>query len=200
MQIDNVVSDNEPTEVPSKDSVKYETYSRTMSQLKKSQDEAKGLKDRLDALELKDNQAEESRLNEQGEFKKLLELERDKNTKAEQKITDHERTMLNAHKLSAFRQKLPGKLKNNAYYDFVDTDNIVIDPTTGAVDEGALDQVVNGFLTEHAALIESEGKTTLPGNAPQNPTGRLGYDEWLVLSLGEKKKRFQEMRRNDKNK
>lgn len=181
--------------------VQYGTYKRTVDQLKASQSNASTLQSELDTYKEKERIAEEKRLSEQGEYQKLLEIEREKNKVSEAKNTEHERTMLNAHKLNAFREKLPGKLKNNAYYDFVDIDNIIIDPTSGVIDDSSLDVVVNGFIKDHSALIDSANMADLPGNAAKNSATALTHEEWLKLpTLAERKKRFQEMRRNDLNK
>ena len=202
----NEISDLENPENPGgteggnqNESVKYETYKRTLGQKKKLETELLEAKERLAEIERKEQEAEEKRLAEQGEYKKLLDLERKKREENEQKVKSYEKNLLDAHKLNAFKEKLPGKIRNNAYYDFVDINKIVLDPETGHVDETSLNEVVNDFVSEHSALLDLGQKRQLPDNAPGSTTA-LTYDEWVKLPLDERKKRYREMRQNDLNK
>jgi len=198
--IDDVTSEdlNEITK-ENEDVVKYETYKKVLSQHKRSQQEALELKQRLDVIEKREREREEALLTEQGEYKKLLELER---KRSEEKSKEAERSaqmLLETHKLNAFREKLPGKLKHNSYYSFVPTDSIVIDPESGIIDDNSLSSVVSDFLKHHSALVESPSKKDLPWNASTN-SSRLSYEEWLKLPVKEQKSRYKEMRQNDLNK
>ena len=170
-----------------KDFVQYETYSRVLSQHKKSQAEAENLRAKLAEYEAKEKELENKRLAEQGDYKKLLENERKARAEEEAKRKQYEKQLLDGHKLNALLEKLPGKIKRPEYYSFIDTDKIIIDPTSGHIDERSVEEVKTEFIRDHFALLEISNKATLPYNAPGNNSGTLSYDEWLKLPLKEQK-------------
>ena len=179
--------------------VQYPTYKRTVDQLKTTQTANTALQKEVDEYKEKERAAEEERLTKDGETQKLLDLEREKRKESDAKNITNEKLMLDAHKLNAFREKLPGKMKNSRYYDFVDTEKIIVDPATGILDEGSLDSVVNAFVKDHSSLIETGSGKKLPDNASgDTDTTELTHAIWLKLPLAERNKRYQEMRRNDR--
>lgn len=179
-----------------KDTVKYDTYSRVLGKLKKTEAEREEMRSKIQAYEQKERELEEKRLTEQGEYKKLLELERKKRIEEESKRTQYEKDLLDAHKLNALKEKLPGKVKRNEYYNFVDLDKIVIDPSTGHIDETSLQEVADHFVNEHGSLIERKGSVGLPQNAARDGMQTLSYEQWLTLPLKEQKARRKEVMEN----
>jgi hypothetical protein len=179
-----------------KDFVQYETYSRVLSQHKKTKSENEQLAAELEAYRRKERELEEKRLSEQGEYKKLLELERKKRMEEEGKRQQYERDLLDAHKLNAVRERLPGKIKRPEYYSFIDVSKVVIDPETGIVDDRSVVEVVDGFVKEHGFLIERQGTRDLPYNAPGTGHSELTYEQWLKLPLKEQKARRKEVMDN----
>lgn len=147
-----------------------------------------------EAERLKQIEAEkEQELVQKGEYKKLLEQqkienenirkERDDALKAK---SDSDSTLLEARKLSAFENRLGGKLKNDKYLGFVDTSAIVIDPDTGNIDASSVDSSVKGFLSEHKDLVSFvAGK--LP-NLDGAAGGSIGKKQWDKMSLADKQK------------
>lgn len=198
--VDSVNNETSPSGAEQKkDFVQYETYSRVLSQHKKSQAEAEDLKAKLTAYESKEQERENLRLAEEGNFKKLLENERKARTEEEGKRKEYERKLLDGHKLNALLEKLPGKIKRPEYYSFIDTDKILIDPSTGDIDERSIEEVKNEFIRDHAILLERAANKDLPYNAPGNSSATLTYEQWLKLPLKEAKLRRKEVMDNWKN-
>jgi hypothetical protein len=194
------LSETNVSDEQKKDVVQYETYKNVLSQHKKSKSENEELRSKLEAYERKERETEEKRLSEQGEYKKLLELERKKLAEAENKRLQYERDLLDSHKLNAVRERLPGKVKRPEYYSFIDTDKIIIDPSTGMVDDSSVTEVVESFIKEHSSLLDRAANKDLPYNAPGNSTGKISYDEWLKLPLKEQKARRNEVMESWRNK
>lgn len=170
------------------DTVAHSTFEKLLKQHKKTQEINKELAEKLNLYEQKESEAEKKRLEEKGEYKKLLEL-REKELDAERKSKEeHEKRLLKMHKLSLFDEKLPGKITKSVYYDHVDVDSILIDPNTGLVDESSVNEVVNKFVVEHSGLIAKDGRD-LPSNAAQGQTD-LSYEQWLKLPYKEKKAQY----------
>jgi hypothetical protein len=176
------------------DVVQYETYKRVLSDHKKSKARAEELAAKLAEIEQKEKDLEETRLKEQGEYKKLLDIERKKREVEESKRIQYEKNLIDAHKLNAVKERLPGKIKRNEYYSFIDTDKVLIDPETGIIDETSIEEVVNGFLAEHTSLIDVGNTVKLPQHAASGSVSKISYDDWLKLPLKEKRKRMKDVK------
>ena len=178
--------------------VAYTTYKKVLSQeknLRARLEEANAL---LAEKEAKEQAETEKRLSEQGEYKKLLELERKKREELEGKTKDYERSILDAHKLNAFKEKLGGRVANPAYYDFVDIESIAINPDTGEIDNASVQNVVDKFVVEHPTLIRTT-KPMLPNQAPKDINiDVLSFEQWKSLPLKERQKRMADVMKADK--
>ena len=176
--------------------VSYSTYKKTLSQLKNLQEKYKEQGLTLNSFVEKEQQLEQKRLEEQGEYKKLLDLERQKLSQYEQERDSYKNKLITAHKLNAFNEKLPSKIANPKYYSHVPVDDILIDPETGLVDDSSVDSVVSSFIKEHPTLLETKSNP-MPSDAPGTKS-TLTHAEWLKLpSLKEKKARMHEVYNND---
>lgn len=178
-----IVSDNSQM----KDQVSYETHSKLLGQRKRDLEKMKELESLVQGFQGQKKQDEESKLVEQGEYKKLLEARELEITNLRQENTEHAKHMTEAHKLNAFREKLPGTIKNSAYYNFVNMEAILIDPETGIVDEASVSEEVNTFMKDHYSLVKSESKTALPNNATKDIAPKtindLSREEQIKLVL-----------------
>lgn len=168
----------------------YETYQRTVAEAKKLRQEREEMARKLEAFEAEKRELEEKKLVEKGEIQKVLEAERKRREEAEKKLNEREKTLLDAHKLAAFREKLPGRLASNEYYSFVDVDAIAVDPSTGELDENTLKSVVDSFVAKHGRLLEVD-RRKLPSDAPTQ-SKKLTYEEWLKLPPKERVARMGE--------
>jgi len=176
--------------------VSYSTYKKTLSQLKSLQEKYKDQASALDSFKQKEQEFEQKKLEEEGEYKKLLDLERQKISKFEQERDSYKNKLITAHKLNAFNEKLPSKISNPKYFQHVPVEDILIDPETGLVDESSVDSVVSGFIKEHPTLLQTKANP-MPSDAPGTKT-TLTHAEWLKLpTLKERKERMHEVYTND---
>jgi len=177
-----------------KDKVLYETHQKLLTQLKKGQEKLKTQEDQLAVFEADKKAFEEKQLNDDGEVRKILELRDKEITDLKTEITtvtgDKEglqRSIADSVKLNAFYEKLPGKIKRQEYFNFVDLKQIVVDPESGEPDSGSVDLAVNSFMESYSDLVDAKGFKPPPGDAPYGST-KLTKDEWLKMPLAEKKK------------
>lgn len=139
-----------------KDVVAYETYKKTV-------DEVKSLKERLKAIEDEKKVITEKNLKEQNDYKTLYEQKETALKDATSKLENFQKDLTDSIKISAFNKHLGGKLKHDDYIDFVELEKIVIHPETKKVDPESVKTVVASFLKSHSALVEVKR-----GNMPQN--------------------------------
>lgn len=175
------------------DPVSYETHRRILSQRKKDQEKIKEFEERFAEIDRVNKTAEEQKLAEQGEFKKIVELRDKKIDELSNKLqsvveekTNVEKTVKDTHKLQAFYEKLPGKIAKKEYLSFVDLEKIAYDPETGVIDNQSVDLVVNDFMENHSKLIEAPKGHKLPNGYPSG-TNKLTLEQWQKLPLKEMK-------------
>ena len=184
-----------------KDVVKYETYQRTIKQLKRIKEEKKELEDRLNQSE-KDRQeraeklreAKERELEKNGEYKKLLELKEKELGEIKDRLEgvtkdkmEADKTITDTIKLHAFYDKIPGKIKKREYLNFVDLDNIVVNPESGEIDPASVDNVVNKFMESYSELVDTSHLGRLPGGTPASGDD-VSYSNWRGMSVKDMKK------------
>lgn len=143
------------------DKVAYSTYSRVLSEAKKS-------KDRLDQLEKQLASEKESKLKEQNEWKTLAELKAKEAAELSEKLSERDRALQDGLKYEAFNRHLGGKLKHSTYANHIDFSKIVINPETGAIEENSVKSVVAEFVKDHAALVDFGNSGRLPGGAAKS--------------------------------
>lgn len=180
-----------------------EEFKKRAEQLESSNarllEESKKYKERAQTLQEKEKEEaerlkrlEEEKLREQGSYKQLLE-QREKEQKElaaqlEKERSEKERaysTLTEAKKLSAFQNRLPGKLKNSKLLNFVDTERIVINPDTGEIDPQSVDSVVKDFVTDWKDMVDT-GNNRLP-NIEGGGSENITLASWNNMSLKDKK-------------
>ncbi len=148
------------------DTVSYEVHRKLLGQRKTDQAKMKDLEAKINSFVTEKTQNEENKLAEQGEYKKLVETRDAEIAKLNSENNEYKTSFDKAIKLSAFRDQLGGTVDNNQYYDFVNVDNIVIDPESGTVDDASVEMVVNEFKQSHSKLYTPKSAKVLPNNAP----------------------------------
>lgn len=131
----------------SQDKVAYETYTKVLA-------EAKNAKAKLKEYEAEKQSNQDNKLKEQNEWKALAESKERALLETTSKLTQLESTILESVKLNAFQRHLGGKIKDDAYYQFVDTDKIAYNPETKRVDDESVKSVVAEFVKRHSSLVE----------------------------------------------
>lgn len=193
------ISGGEPTEqaVPvkkEKNVVDYASYQKAVSEAKAAKERAKMAETSLEEMLKSQSQAEEAKLNEQGEFQKIAELKEEelRKIKAEldaeaKRSAELSQTLIDSHKLDALRSKLPGKFKRPEYQNFVDLDSIVIDPESGRAEESSVNNVASSFMENHSSLLDLSNFKGLPSDAPKGSAAKFSQNDWKNLSLADKK-------------
>lgn len=167
-------------------SVAYSSYQKVLNEKKSFQAKVEELTNRI-------NEFETQKLNEQGDYKKLVELRESKINELQAQLKeiaeakDHAvKENQDTWKLQAFYQELPGKIKKHDYLGFVDLDSIVIDPETKRVDETSVKEVVGRFMEEYSDLVETKSFKGLPGDAPKGaqakPFNKMSLEEKRAAS------------------
>lgn len=182
-----------------KSSVAYESYMKALGEKKAAQERLKEMEARLSDFENAQREAEERKLNEKGEFKKIVELREAEIAKLKDELNSvakerdsYRGNLTDTYKLQSFYDKLPGKIKRQEFLNFVDLDSIVLDPETGSVDSQSVDNVVSSFMENYGDLVETNKFGGLPGDAPRGKKS-LTVKEWQKLPLNEKKQRMGEV-------
>lgn len=175
--------------------VKLETYKKSVSQEKALRGRLEEAEARLNEYIEKEKTLQEEQLTSQQKFQELAQLREQELAKEREEKEVYRKSLLDAHKLNAVKEKLPGKVKRPEYYNFINTDDIKLDDN-GHVIEDTLESVVNSFLEQHSSLLDvSKGKNP-PSQAPGSPQPHLSVEEWQKLPLAEKKKRMGEVFKN----
>lgn len=200
MSEENLVGDETPNISDVGESVPVKKYQQLLSQRKSDQEKLRDIQTKLSAFEEKEREFQERQLEEQGKWQESIELKNRKIQEYEQKLKDEqnkaknaENILINSAKLNAVLEKLPAKVKNRAYLDFIDTNSVILDPETGDFDAGSVQEVANAFIKEHSSLLDYKNVSgKLPGDAPAGST-KLTLEQWKKLPLAERKKRMSEV-------
>lgn len=181
------------------------TNNRLLEESKKYKSRSKELEDLENEREAEKKKLEEQKMMEVGEYKKLWEQEKEKTKSYEQKFLTAEqekeqlgKTLVEAKKLQAFQSRLGGKLKNDDYMMFVDTESIAIDPESGSIDMDSVDNSVKSFLESHKSLVDF-GNRKMP-NFDGFDSKPITQDQFNKMSLADKKKHLSKMVEQHKNK
>ena len=201
-----VVQNSEKSQEKEKDQVSYETHQRLLRQLKKSQEQNKLFENRISDFEQQQNEIlkqkkeeEEKKLQEKGEFKKLLEFREQEIEKLKSTIDgiskekqEAQSTIADTVKLHAFYEKLPGKIKKREYLNFVNIDKIILNPETGEIESSSVDEVVNNFMGSYSELVDTSHMGKLPTGMASN-VKNIDYDNWKTANSKDMKKNLKEI-------
>ena len=159
------------SETKANDVVKYETYSKVLS-------EAKKLKEKVKEYESVLEQSKEQKLKEQNEWKALAEQYKHKLDETSSVLQEQERSIINGLQYQVFEKHLGGRLKKKDYASFVDFDRIVLNPETKAVETDSAKVVAAEFLKQYSELVELPSSGKLPNQAPSSfaSTGKAVED------------------------
>lgn len=167
-----IVSEGEQKTEEQNEVVKYSTHKKLLNQLKNKGEELEELRDFK-------RRFEEQEAKKKGDYEALIKSRDAELAEWKTRATEYERNLVEGQKLSAFINKLPGKIRREEYLSFVDLEDIALDPSTNRVDESSVDMAVNRFLEKHGDLLEAKNKNSLP------KVGSLGGRPNMKRSLKE---------------
>ncbi len=157
-----------PKEVPKEEekvvSVKaYEDVSKDMHKYKKEREE---LKAALNEVQTQLKIQEESKMQEQEQWKELYEKTKAEREDERQNLMQQKDRFMKSQKVAALKQELGGNVKDE-YLGFADLDNVVI-KEDGSIDTESLHNVANQYRKEHGQLIAKSDNTSITGHAASN--------------------------------
>ncbi len=152
-------NDNVIQQEPKKETVSYETYSRTLSKLKKLEEQVES------SLKEKDAQTQKA-LEEQGQWKLVAESERKKNSDVISELNQTKKMIDDSVKMSAFLKQIPGNVSDE-YWSLINLEQIVLDPETRKPDAVALESYAKDWMQKHSRLIDKASSAKVPTDAPK---------------------------------
>lgn len=164
-----------PAPNPIKDNVSYETHRRLLDEKKKVQAER-------DALAKDKEDRERKEMEAKGEYQKLLDAERNEKKQLADKLSAHERSMLEAKKFHALHKALDGSV-DEKYWGFLPIDKVLVDPDTGEVNAASVAEAASIVKTNYPELLRRKGGPNLPNEAPKgNDASTITETDWKKLS------------------
>jgi hypothetical protein len=171
-----------------KDSVKYETYSKVVGEAKRAREKLSETEKELEKLRAADKERQDADLKAKEDYKTLLANREAELAKEKTERIRLENEHKNARKLSAFLDSIEGKI-DQKWWIHIDTDQIVLNPDTGEIDQMSVTKAVDKFKADYGEIIQKPNGSRLPNDAPGGKSGKISYQEWINLPSKEMGKR-----------
>lgn len=173
------------------DKVLYSTYSKAVKEKKKLAEEAMTLRSRLAEYEAEKEAIEREKLEKQGEYQKLLAMEKEKAQKVQSEYQMLNKKIQDSQKLHAFIKSVGGQV-DEKYWSLIPIDKIGLNEE-GNVDEASLTQTVTEWLGMYGPeIVKKPGVGKMPNQAATGGA-TLTHEEWLKLPAHEMRKRYHEV-------
>ena len=155
-------------ETPKKDSVSYDTHRKLLDEKKSLQSHALELEQKLSEFQQSVEEKQKQELEAQNRFKELYEQAKQESERLASTLTERDKQMQDALKIDAFNKSLGDKAIDRKYSGFIDTSKILIDPSSGAVDELSAQKEVERIMSEFPEIVRSSAPArSMPNAAPQ---------------------------------
>lgn len=159
--------------------VSYETHKRLLSEKKRRDEEVRAASQRIRELEMAEKSRVEQEARQKEDWKKMLELREQELSEFKGRYSQLEGHVHQAVKKAAFVRALGGSFKST-YEKLIDFDAIVIDPTSGSVDELALNKYVEQFRKDFKEVILPQAVPGVTNAAPQGASPQRGKVDVLT--------------------
>ena len=171
--------------------VPYDRYSKTVTESKNRLSRIRELESKLSEFESTVKQTEQKKLEEQGEYKKLLDSERNASgelkkqmLELQKKLSDFEDREVARRKYSALQKSLGGQI-DSKYAALIEFDQIAVDPESGEVDEVSVGRYAEAFKKTFPEIVMTKKGSGLPDTKPGAGQGFSGKkileSEWRKL-------------------
>lgn len=163
--------------------VPYDTYRTLLDEKKRAAARVAELEEKVRTREAKDLEAN-------GDFQKLLANERERNEKLTKDLSELSERETGRRKLAGVLGALQGNV-DSKYYNLIPYDDVVIDPTTGNIDEVSVAKVVEHVRAKYPEIIKATAGPGLPTTHPQGgqpATGTIKKSEFAKLSVADMRK------------
>lgn len=176
-----------------KQAVSYETFDKLLNQRKKDREKLDAYEKQLAELSGWKKQVEETESIKKGEYEKILTTYKTENETLKGKLSEVQKSIVDGQKYNAFLDKLPGRLDRNEFLQFVNIEQIAIDPETGVVDEKTVQSVVDDFVKSYGKLITPINSKSLPNH---DRIGNVGNQTKTVKKLSDEELKMAFIRGN----
>jgi len=195
---DQTTDSTQTTDPPKSDVVAYETHRKLLGEKKREAEKRQQAEAELEKYRTAEKEREEKKLQDNEEFQKLLAIREKERDEYKTKYEAAEARTLEARKLDAFLNTLDGKV-DRKFWGHIDLEKVIIDPSTGNIDDMSVTKAVEEFKAEYPEIITTPGKG--PGLPPESPKPGTGitYEQWLQLPVDEMKARYNEVQQQDKH-
>jgi len=171
--------------------VSYETHRRLLNEKKILAEKAKKQEEDLAAYRAKEAEIEKKKLEDQGEYQKILKNKEEEVLTLKQKLELRDKEDTDRKKLSACLKSVGVNL-HSKFYSLIDFEEVAVNPETGEIDESSVKKVVDQFKTNFPEVVQAS-KGTGPktdNTAPHSSanSGKIARSEWLKLPAKEMKK------------
>lgn len=150
------------------ETVSYETHRKLLAEKKNMQARLREIEDRAGQLENNLKDIETKKLEEQNKYKELYEQVKQENSTLKGSIEDQQKAIQKAIKVDAFQKALGSKTIDQKYFGFINTDNIIYDMESNAVDEMSTQKEVERILSEFPEIVRETQSKQLPTSAPKS--------------------------------
>lgn len=161
-----------------KNSVNYDTYSRTLSQVKQGKVRQKELEEENAALRAEKEAENKARLEEDNKYKELWEASETKAKEAQAQAQSLQEAQTRATKRAAVAQHI-GEVSNPEYLNFIDLSKVDLD------DSESIKAEADRFKATHPTLLKQAPTNTHTSAAPGNaiPTGDKSHSKMTDAEL-----------------
>lgn len=156
-----------------KDTVAYETHKKLLAEKKKVQEE-------LEALKAKDAERERKELEQQGNWKKLLEQTQSEKSKVEKELSTLYGELENAKKRNAVLKFVSGMVPDPAK-EWIKVDGVALNED-GTVNLDTAKLVAQEFEKNFSfAVLKDKANGGLPADAARGGAQKLTVSQWKAL-------------------
>ncbi len=166
-----------------KQTVSYDTHRKLL-------DEKKRLQTERDALTAEKADRERKDAEAKGDYQKLLDQERaaladerKKREGTEAKLASYEEQEKGRRKLAAILTNV-GATVDSKYYGLLPIDDVLVDPTTGEIDQNSVTRAVEKTKKQFPEILKGVGGPGMPKNQPGangGTPGTIRYSDWKNL-------------------
>jgi len=162
----NGSSGSTEAEGQSQDTVKYDTYRKVLSEKKRRDEEVRELREKVEAYERSQKEAQEKDLEDQNKWKEIADLRAKEASQYKHDLESMRESQRQAMKLDNFLSALGSNLPKQ-YWGLVDLDAIKLNPETNEVDDMSVTSAIETFRKSYPEILQSKTSATTPNTAPR---------------------------------
>lgn len=183
-----VVSDDGNNQENKPENVPYSKFRELLDEKKKEQSEKRELASKVAEFEKREREKEEELLRKKGDYEALLKSRDEELAKTKQELSAREKRDLELAKARAFVKAAGGDIDSRFLeHGLINIDAIVVDPSTGEIDQMSVAQAVDSFKKVWPEAFKKPGMI-IPVEAPNGHPSTIRHSDWVKLSAKDMKK------------